>query len=329
MSSPPASQRDVRDFGVPFDDTDADIILRSCEQVDFRVYKIILSKASQTFKDMFTAQPNPPPPTSSDDANYRNGIPVIPLTETTRALEIMLKLFYPTDRPLLSGVDDIRLALGALAKYMADGFSETINNSLLTLAEEDPGTVYALACRYSLPAVAKGAALRSLDRSTPTSSISDDDLSHMTGLQYRRLLLYREHCIQAAVDVSQKFSWIAGADIPGATPENDHVPDNCTCFRSRRVVSRSRGSGSPYAFASYFLIPKWILDYMAQSSAALRLKPCGKSVLDPMLIASALELASVCNGCKIKAMDQMHKFSKKLSEQVDCAVGKVVLQPSF
>ncbi|KAI0272559.1 hypothetical protein BC834DRAFT_857294 [Gloeopeniophorella convolvens] len=45
----------VNDFGPPFDDADADIILRSTDNVDFRVYSVILSKASAVFRDL------PPP----------------------------------------------------------------------------------------------------------------------------------------------------------------------------------------------------------------------------------------------------------------------------
>ncbi|KAI0255963.1 hypothetical protein BJV78DRAFT_1113987, partial [Lactifluus subvellereus] len=47
----------------PFDDADADIILRSSDQVNFHVYKVILSVASPFFKDMFSL----PQPVGADD----------------------------------------------------------------------------------------------------------------------------------------------------------------------------------------------------------------------------------------------------------------------
>ncbi|KAF8273062.1 hypothetical protein EI94DRAFT_1564704 [Lactarius quietus] len=41
-------------FGPPFDDADADIILRSSDQVDFHVYRVLLSKSSPFFKSIFS-----------------------------------------------------------------------------------------------------------------------------------------------------------------------------------------------------------------------------------------------------------------------------------
>ncbi|KAH9066765.1 hypothetical protein EDB87DRAFT_1588082 [Lactarius vividus] len=48
-------------FGPPFDGPDSDTILRSSDQVDFYVYRIILSKSSPFFKSMLSL---PQPDTS-------------------------------------------------------------------------------------------------------------------------------------------------------------------------------------------------------------------------------------------------------------------------
>lgn len=45
-------QRGPREAGPPFDDEDADLILRSSDGVDFRVHKLFLIKAFHTFDDM-------------------------------------------------------------------------------------------------------------------------------------------------------------------------------------------------------------------------------------------------------------------------------------
>ena len=50
-SAPLISSMPIRS---PFDDPDADIVIRSAEGISFRLYKVILSKASSVFRDMFT-----------------------------------------------------------------------------------------------------------------------------------------------------------------------------------------------------------------------------------------------------------------------------------
>ncbi|TFY83784.1 hypothetical protein EWM64_g228, partial [Hericium alpestre] len=49
----------------------------------------------------------------------------------------------------------------------------------------------------------------------------------------------------------------------------------------------------------------WVLDYMAQCSAALKVKPCGNVVQDPVLL---------------------QKFTKKLAEEIDSVVNQGIVQ---
>jgi hypothetical protein len=92
----------ARDFGPPFDDTDADTILRSIDNLDFRVYRVILSKASPVFRDMFTF-PHPPSPgpgdkpddSSDEDVDYKDGLPLVRLPETSATLSMLLYAIYP------------------------------------------------------------------------------------------------------------------------------------------------------------------------------------------------------------------------------------------
>ncbi|KAI0305826.1 hypothetical protein B0F90DRAFT_1609499, partial [Multifurca ochricompacta] len=66
----------------PFDDADADIILRSADNFDFRVYRVILSKASPVFRDMFTF-PHPGSCGKSDDDDHKDGLPLVRLPESS------------------------------------------------------------------------------------------------------------------------------------------------------------------------------------------------------------------------------------------------------
>lgn len=87
--------------GAPFEsDTNADILLRSSDDFEFRVQKNILSLASPVFNDMFSL-PQPPPvvaPTSSTALESPlpiTSLPIIHLSETGPVIDILLRYCYP------------------------------------------------------------------------------------------------------------------------------------------------------------------------------------------------------------------------------------------
>ena len=83
--------------GFPFDNPDADIILRSSDNVDFRMYKLDLRRCSPFFAAMFTL----PQPLSSAEQS-EDGIPVIPMSESAVLLRILLRFFNSAE--LVKGV---------------------------------------------------------------------------------------------------------------------------------------------------------------------------------------------------------------------------------
>lgn len=54
----------IKSARTPFDDADADVILRSCDGVDFRLYKNVIAKASTVFREMFSLPKPPDTPTT-------------------------------------------------------------------------------------------------------------------------------------------------------------------------------------------------------------------------------------------------------------------------
>ncbi|KAH9976032.1 hypothetical protein BGW80DRAFT_1119802, partial [Lactifluus volemus] len=74
-----------------FDDADADIILRSIDNLDFRVYRVILSKASPVFNDMFIF-PHPPCPSPfvKNPDDYKDGLPLVRLPESSATLDAFI-----------------------------------------------------------------------------------------------------------------------------------------------------------------------------------------------------------------------------------------------
>ncbi|KAI0321898.1 hypothetical protein OF83DRAFT_1033272, partial [Amylostereum chailletii] len=203
----------IRDAGAPFDDADADIIVRSSDGVDFRLYKAILIKASHAFRDMFAAQPHPPPNLdpgldSTHSSPTRDGLPVIPLPEDAHALTLLFTLLYPVPNAELSTTAEVRALLHALDKYCVEPHAfTTAAQILLAAASQTPELAYALACRYRLPDVAKAAAKLTLRKPTGLCALSEADAANLSGLQYHRLVQYQNACITAALHAIKTFLW--------------------------------------------------------------------------------------------------------------------------
>lgn len=76
---------------VRLDDPLADVILRSCDSVDFRVRKSILSEVSGFFKDMFSLlQPEYISSSASGNDNV-DRLSVVPVAEDKEALYLFLR----------------------------------------------------------------------------------------------------------------------------------------------------------------------------------------------------------------------------------------------
>jgi BTB/POZ domain len=80
----------------PFDDPQADLILRSSDEVHFRVLKGTLSIASPIFADMFGV-PSPPSKKHYDE------IQVVSVSEDSTALDVILRHIYPVRSPTAEG----------------------------------------------------------------------------------------------------------------------------------------------------------------------------------------------------------------------------------
>ncbi|CDO76970.1 hypothetical protein BN946_scf184281.g17 [Trametes cinnabarina] len=133
----------------PFDDTDADVMLRSSDGIDFWVYKVVLAKASSVFRDMFTFP---------DTATKRQ---VVELTEKANTLEHLLCLCYLVQRLRFASLKAIALVLEAAKKYAMVSVTITLGDALLRFKSTEPLRVYALAYTHALTDVARASAARS------------------------------------------------------------------------------------------------------------------------------------------------------------------------
>ncbi|KAL1941199.1 hypothetical protein VTO73DRAFT_7411 [Trametes versicolor] len=132
----------------PFDRQNADVVLRSADAIDFRVYSQILTMASSVFEDMVVvAQPN-----TGDNREP----PVIPLTEDSDTLDALLRLCYPIEKPdKARSLEDIPPLLAAALKYLMPLPISVLKNEVLSSVQARPLQVWAIGCRLGLEDIAR------------------------------------------------------------------------------------------------------------------------------------------------------------------------------
>lgn len=171
----------------PFNKASADIILRSSDNVDFRVYRGILVASSSFFETMF-ALPQPP-----KDSSHDNLSPIIPVSEDSRILDNLLRLIYPlVDRVSEDlTLEDACSVLEAAMKYDIPTAVELMRQFLLDFAEKEPLQVYAKACILHVESVAQHAAQEAMKLSTADFNCYVEDFKKLPAGCYHRLLQAR------------------------------------------------------------------------------------------------------------------------------------------
>lgn len=104
----------------PFDHAKADIILRSSDNIDFRVFKLFLSLASSFFESLFEL---PQPTETSEDQEIKDGLAVVRVPENSKTLDLLLRFCYPctlAEDPKLEVLKDVVDVLEAARKYALD-----------------------------------------------------------------------------------------------------------------------------------------------------------------------------------------------------------------
>lgn len=127
----------------PFDFEGADIIIRSADNIDFRVYKFGLKIASAIFLDMFTL------PDTSDEPQ------VVEVTESADTLDALLRFCYPVGHPVFSSLDQLIPVVHAAKKYEMSTVMEDALRDLEPLSHTSPSRVYALGCCLTRPDIAR------------------------------------------------------------------------------------------------------------------------------------------------------------------------------
>ena len=122
----------------PFDDAWADLVLQSCDEVHFHVFKLILSLTSLIFSDMFSI---PLPPSEK----HHDEVQVVHLTEHLTALDVVLRHIYPVRSPKGDMLHYASILAEFGRKYQVEALDEFITVYLADSIKHDPVGVYAIA----------------------------------------------------------------------------------------------------------------------------------------------------------------------------------------
>ncbi|KAJ6564894.1 hypothetical protein DFH09DRAFT_1363900 [Mycena vulgaris] len=200
--------------GPPFNDPDADVILRSSDGIDFRVHRVILSQASPFFKNMF---PLPQP-------NSEPELPTISMAESSSVLEEVLRFWYPGAVPVaVRTLDKFReMAEILFLKYDMQFLVPRAKRDLRDYMAEDPVAVFAIACRLSWKDIALDSAkstlripLRTFEAHRPAY------LAYISADTFYTLLHYHSTCAKVATSAASSTELIP---VSGCPSPSSHCP---------------------------------------------------------------------------------------------------------
>ena len=139
----------------PFDQG-GDVILRSSDKVDFRVYKVILSFASPFFKDMFSLEQ--PVGSGADVPASDADMHVVEMTEDKGIIDCLLRYIYPIPDSYIGSLGVLERVLEAALKYDLTQPIHLSKQRLHNFIRPQPLHAYAVCCRLECETEARMAA---------------------------------------------------------------------------------------------------------------------------------------------------------------------------
>jgi len=330
----------------PFDHAKADIILRSSDDVYFRVFKLFLSLASPVFETLFDI---PQPEKASDDQEVKDGLFVISLTEDSKTLDALLRFCYPctlAEDPCLEALKDIVDVLEAARKYSLDAIEKKARQAITTpkILEAEPLGCFAIAHRGLLREETLLAAKHTLTQ--PLIPIWFQEIDMITATDLLSLLTYHKKCGDAVYALRDDLSWIAAhygsieacSWVLGRLGSRD-LSGHCNyCENARRYCNCGHANGPAVCACPksttprYMLFEKqalqWWYDFMEGTFTELRDKPSKATVHAAVEKTVQTVKARNCSTCSPAITEKMRDLSDLLVSKVEEAVSQIELELS-
>ena len=271
------------------DITDANIVVRSSDQANFRVHKSVLAVSSPFFKDLFS-RPRPP----DHKLVLVDGLPVIQLPEDAGLLTSLISFHYPIPPVIPGSYTEVFALLSACQKYDMVSIQSYIRTEIKRGTFPSPvGTEafrgYSIASSMGLTPEMENAARLTLDYPMTFESLGEG-LRSFKGQELCDLVRYRKCCRDNIVSCLDSFfnvrsrcqmwascqEWFIGRD-----PEN--IP--------RPLESAPRNTP-----------PTWLCSFFTSKSAEIRkgfinaiFSP--STILEGYLVALKDHTQLYCNSC--------------------------------
>lgn len=285
-----------------FHDTDADMVLRSADGVLFSVHRIILSKASSVFNDVFSlARPQP---------SEAETIPTIDVSEDAQITNLFLTYCYPTNDPVIDDLNITCRLLETMSKYQTDGLTQRVAKVLESFMTGEPLRVFAIACHFGLKPTARKAARLTLKLSIwPLAAETVPEFQLITAATFQNLLQYHRACAAKAVDAIDDLKWIHDS--------------SWVWFQCKRCTPY--GSHCRIKQGSLTYVPRdWWMEYLAATREHLELRPLGSVVPRPAFLKSdEMEEARKCASCGTSGIADVLRFSEVLQEHLEVVMDEV------
>ncbi|KAH9975840.1 hypothetical protein BGW80DRAFT_1457395 [Lactifluus volemus] len=312
--------------GPPFDDPSADLILRSTDGVDFRVFKNILSLASKPLAEKVIK-------TETEDAD---GVRVVKFAQDSKFLDIVLRLLYPVLPPSVS-LQDVRL-LAEFAEYFDVGaLKRVIERELDAYADFDSIGVYSIAVTYNYLLSAGKAVQLSLLR--PISDLKPRLLESSTAENpYTELIKYHAACGDAASAVASDRKWFPPWEQWGRLiwTSNFDGSSNIRCktcaapdfineppiqiFWPQTYDRDTERSDDPQKRTRF--APWRLWDYLRRSSSVLAHHPNSKVVTEEEFV---MQSQFDCPSCPRGTREDILEFSRIFATEIEKAIEQVPL----
>lgn len=177
----------------PFNDPSnfADLVIRTADNVDFFVVKVLLSLKSPSsfFRNVLEA---------SHHTEERDGLPVLEVKEDSSTFRTVLFFCYPYSIPKITTVGQFMKVGMVLDKYCIDNAFERFVRAVLasSMIKEQSLQVFSVAAANGWKKLGEKAARNSL--AVPLEpEVEHEEFKYMNALQYLRLRAYRRNCTKA------------------------------------------------------------------------------------------------------------------------------------
>lgn len=280
---------------LPFTAPDADIILRTADNVDFRVHRKALASWSSHLNWETILHHHH----HYDKSSWlnRSDVPIVEVDEDATTIHFLLQHVYPMVKKQTLDISDGLKVLKAARKYMIHSAIKDAKKIVAEFAARYPLHAYESAVQERMEPEMRMAAAAAL--ALPRGYVQDSLAvpEHLSPDAYSRLLTYYRRCVRAAIKPLDDLGWMV--DI---AKKEGWVPVWATC--TNPACPKSRGTTA------------WYWRYFHTVRSALSRAPCHRTLRNPTLAAETLHAARACSTCAGSVREDLNRFNKLLEERV-------------